>query len=360
VLHEVDLDAARLVRSAALGTHFAPTAVTATPDGRTAYVGAFDGVVRVVDLERFALRSAPAGHTLPIGHVSLSADGETVFTSGNDGWLRAHDLATGELRREHALIDPGATTSSGATIGTAARRAAVLRDGERVFAACLDGTLRIVDLLAGRDRPRPVVRERALTDVVASPAGDLLLVADQEGHIHRVDLVARRPDGALRAEASFVTALAFIDDATFVAGRDDGRLEVWRADATAPAQVLDGHPAQRITVLEAVPGRRLVVAATGEGAASCWDVAAGDRVWERPALHGRVVNGLAATGRLVASVSQDARLALTDVDTGALVDELDLSPSSDAPYDVAWLPGARGLVVSTGRGVVLRLELTGR
>lgn len=229
------------------------TAVAATADGTTAYVGTVDlGVSRwhLPDGRLQAGFASPPPIAMPAGAEHADAIGFVVLDPVGDGVLATIENrlivwdADGRLRRElpaaRGLV----------------RDLAWLRDGTIAFTAFYDVALHLVRASDGR--PLADVPLGAEGGAVAGTAdGRRLAVSTEAGRIGVVDLPGATPLRTLAAVGRSVRALAFAGARLLAAG-DDGRVDVWDVSA---ATLLRSIPV-------GVPVLRLAVAADGRTVAA--------------------------------------------------------------------------------------------
>jgi WD40 repeat protein len=137
-------------------------------DGRLLAGGGSDGTVRIWDLatgrERLSLRSDLCG----VGGLAFTVDSRAVIACSISGPSRIWDAASGEERR---------------LMGDALESSAVAYspDGGQFAAAARDGTIRVQDILTGREVGRFTGHSGMVAALAWSPDGRKLASASYDG-----------------------------------------------------------------------------------------------------------------------------------------------------------------------------------
>jgi len=215
-------------------------------------------IVDVEGKERITLRPGPED---AITSMAQSPDGTAVALALEEAWeIRVWDQASGRERpiisgHEEAILDICFTA-----------------DGERIFSASLDGTLRICPAIGGQAGP-PI-----------------------EGHTEPVNAIAASPDGAWIASAS-----------------DDGTVRLWNQETGAFERVLVdvGEPVYSVAF---DPEGRLLAYGHGEGEVDIHDLDTDERM-HMPAGHDHRVSSLAFSpdGMRLVTGSHDSTLGVSHV-----------------------------------------------
>jgi WD40 repeat protein len=120
--------------------HDRVAAVAVCPDGRHAFAGAFNGTLRLWDLQTGGLRLTFAGDRRGVRAVAVTPDGRVGLTGSLSGTLELWDLRTGQLLR---------------TLGgnrSAAAPLAISPDGHLILSASSDGTIDLWEVASARLR----------------------------------------------------------------------------------------------------------------------------------------------------------------------------------------------------------------
>jgi WD40 repeat protein len=344
---------------AALHGHAAAvTAIASLPGGTTLWSGDADGTLRRWDLD--ALDTAAARWSLPhtAYGVSVSADGRRAAVTGWGGWAAVFDVAAGTQDRRwdaHGESGVRATWSPGdsllATTGN-------------------DGLLRLWDMRpAGTDRagagpageagdqPPRLVREHALGTqslaAVFSPDGRWLAAPAQDGRLP-VWAVA---DGA---EAGVVEAGAAVSDAAWHPARPllaacshDGVVRVRDQALGRELARLEGHGPGALQAAFSPDGAHLA-AASASGRIVIWETAGWSRVREmRVTGGGQLAIAYSPDGSRLATCGADDHVHVWDPANGAHLLKI---PLAESPYDLAWTPDGKRLLVLPLDGTLRVLE----
>ncbi|PWR23443.1 AAA family ATPase [Zavarzinia compransoris] len=346
-----------------------PGAIAVSPDGRTAFVGSAEGLLRL-DLTRAAVAgvvTAAAG----LGPLAFSPEGDRLLTQGSDTPLTLRTLDGAEVARFEgmtkvatAAYSPGGDVVAGDfegriavwAPGGGAPRFTLQVEGDyiarlalprpdRAFAATGKGVIVAFDPQAGRELWRTPVLEGDEPRLAASADGRHVALAAYSAGLAVVDgetgaVVARRPDAVATGGLLFRRVggglLAFGRDAT-TWGAGNG----FELQATMPMGMLD------MTALALDEASGIAVALSHERGVEIWnldleqrllraDLGGTDGVWDR------VVTG----GRRAVAISRDGRLAVLDL-SGLLPETV-----IDHSTAVAFGAGAEyvGTAAATGDG----------
>jgi WD40 repeat protein len=156
------------------------------------------------------------------------------------------------------------------------------------------------------------------TWVAFTPAGDLVLSSGTDGMLRLWEWPDGRAAGVLAGHANSVSSVCVSADGRLaVSASEDATIRAWDLRAREEVRCYRGHRLGIRCVAVTPRGDRIVSGST-DGTVRAWDVR-GTQAFAHDA-HQNWVNGVAVTpdGRyaVTTSDSQDARLMLTDIDTG--------------------------------------------
>lgn len=173
--------------------------VAFSPDGQTIASGSSDETVRVWDLRTQKLKATLAGHTGRILTVAFSPDGSTLASGCRDGAIHLWDPATG--KHKISLI------------------------GNALFAEPPNLPRR------KDDPPNITARARsAVTSLVFSPDGKILVNGNREGTIHFWDMRTQQIKSTFSGHSG-LNSLAFsLDGHTLASGSSDGTILIWELE----------------------------------------------------------------------------------------------------------------------------------
>lgn len=294
------------------------------------------------------------GHTEPIGAVAISPDGRTIVSGSSDRTLKLWDVVSGrELR-----------TLSGHTSVIAA--VAFSPDGKAIVSASKDNTLKLWDFASGRELRTLKGHTHNVETVAFSGDGRTLVSGSPDDTIRLWDVATGRALRTIKTQ-SWVYAVALAPDGrTVLAGHSDRTLKLWDVASGLELRTLSSQwAASRSPLAFSRDGRSVVSVVspdkenlTKDRSLKRWDVASGRELGAR---QGDWVDfsTLALShdaGVVVAMAKKDLTLKLWDIGSGR--ERLTLSGSGfkdSADYSAfAFSPDGR-MVVATKKDRTLTL-----
>ncbi len=271
---------------------------------------------------------------------------------------------------------------------------ASFRDGRRIATAGFDRTVRIWDILLGREIERvPVQVGGPITSLAISTDGNLVAVGSVAQSIQVIDLhnpvkivanihtpgnailsIAFSPDGSRlvsgggdqRKSAAvsmwnvrtgtpvysrFVSMSTFsgvaysADGHSIAAGGSDGRIRIWDADSGREAHILQGHKQPVISVAFS-PDSRQLASGSYDNTARVWDIES-DQTMYTITGHTQAVGGVAFSpdGARLATAGYDNTVRIANAATGQHI--LTLKGHTDPVSAVCFTPDGRRLVTGS-------------
>jgi WD40 repeat protein len=242
-----------------------------------------------------ALRRVLTGHTKAVAAVAVAPDGSWLASGGDDWTVRIWDVVTG---RERATL-------KGHTAPVAA--VAVAPDGSWLASGGWDWTVRIWDAATGRER--------------ATLKGDTedgsWLASGWHWTVRIWDVVTRRERATLKGHTGTVAAVAVAPDGSWLAsGSRDSTVRIWDVATGRVRAVLAGHTSE-VAVVVVAPDSSWLASGDYDRTVRIWDAATG-RV--RAVLAGHTSEVIAVVvgpdGSWLASGSRDSTVRIWDVATG--------------------------------------------
>jgi WD40 repeat protein/serine/threonine protein kinase len=281
----------------------------------------------VWDLKNRMEVRAMTGHESWIWAIDISPDARfgvsgsgplNANESDRDTSVRLWDMSTGEMVRQ---FDGHTDTVHGLAFG---------RDGQAVFSASWDGTVRRWDLVTGdgqvmitheNDEGAPVrsysVTLNAAGNQALSTGGDSVYLWDSATG----DVILSFEENDSGANVNYA---AFSPDETLIATASaDGMVRLWDAASGELLQTFAGH-SSAVTGVAFSPDGAWVLSSSTDSTLRLWDVATGETIREFVGHNHQVFSPVfSADGRLVLSTSADLSIRLWDVHTGEEVRRMD-------------------------------------
>ncbi|MCL6501165.1 MAG: hypothetical protein K6T86_00680 [Pirellulales bacterium] len=230
--------------------------LAASPDGRLVAVVVGDAQIHLLAAVDGRLEGVLRGHAAGISQVRFSADGQVLYAAWLDGTVRVWSVESSrQLRR---LITPAPV------------RHLALVDETHIATSSGDGYVQYWALQ--QPASQRIARLSApATSLVVSPARSAL-VSGQDGRLRRLTLEDLRISTVARGEAGHLERVALWPDGSRAAFAPAvGRVEVASLDANEILQTLRLGQA-RVADLAVHPEGRRVVVATDDGALRLWQL----------------------------------------------------------------------------------------
>jgi WD40 repeat protein len=330
----------------------AVTAVAFSPDGMSlaaAYTEQDPGgragfVVSLCDFPAGRERASWVGHPGEVRGLAFAPDGQTLASAGRDGTAKLWDVAAGKERvtlRAPDEFEGLALAPDGRTLVTVA--------GGR----SRQGAVRLWDVAAGRERTGPWEPGCEVVAAAFAPDGRTLALACSD-HLVRLWQPDAEADAAvLGGHANEAWSVAFAPDGrTLASAGDDHTVKLWDP-ATRQARVtLRGHEAL-VSCVAFAPDGRLLASGGYDNTVRLWDPTSGEPRATVTGPTGAVrCLAFAPDGRTLASAGKDHAIQLSDVGTGRA--RLTLRGHTEDVRCLAFAPDGRTLAsASNDRTVCL-------
>jgi WD40 repeat protein/serine/threonine protein kinase len=208
------------IRPPSLPDRFGLCTAAFSPDGgRLAAAGFGRFSIVIWDAATGARVHVIQGHTWVIHQLSFSPDGRLLASAAHDGTVRVWDVMTGKEAICPALRHEAPATG-----------VAFSPDGQRLASASLDGTMRVWDAASGRPL---LVRSEATGGVwcvAFSPDGRRLAWGSADATVKLGDAATGQVIRTLRGHTGWVTSIAFSRDGRQIASASaDGSVKIWQA-----------------------------------------------------------------------------------------------------------------------------------
>lgn len=237
------------------------TSVRFSGNNREAVSTSDDRTVRTWDLTTGKNVLVLKGHQDSVSSAACSADGAFLASGSWDGTAKIWHLPDGSLVKTLRAQDEKITSVE--FVGAGA---------ERLVSAGFAGVVRMWDATSGR-----VIRELKghkdrITDLVVSPAGELMWTASADGTARLWNLNLGRQLKVLEVCEAGLRAVDLSPDGNFIAtGGNDGVLRIWSGETSKCLRDFQGH-VREITANSFSSSGRFVVSSSVEGSVMMWEL----------------------------------------------------------------------------------------
>jgi WD40 repeat protein len=270
-----------------------------SPDGKILALGGDDGVIRLVNLETFAVMQGMQAHVGRVSDLDFTPDGSILLSSGRDGIARTWRVTTGELVKDLLKI-PNRSLNSGRINPLRPDRYSLFGDyNGQLYAKDLKRDKLITDAKFHEGAVTVAYQPNGKGTFFSAGADGLLKIRLPEGQ----RVVRKAHDGRIfEADYDLTGTMAY------TAGYDR-KIKIWDTkngfSSETPLQVMEGHLKY---VLAASMSRKdkVLVSGGGDKAVSVWSVDSG-KLRARLVGHTKDVEAVTITpdNRFVISTSED-------------------------------------------------------
>jgi WD40 repeat protein len=242
-------------------------AIAFSPDGKFLATGGADSGVRIWDVKTGVRTFFLFAHTNPVTSMAWTPDSTVLATGSADQTVRIWRIQTTVGSGSLAATLPGDTSTVSALAFTP--------DGTDLVSGSLDSSVRL--WLATPDEQLRLLGSAPGEAIGARWAGNTIAAAWSSGVVKLWDAQTRQRTQVFTSGGIGYTQLALSRDGTTLAvGRNDGGVDVWRNDASAPA--VTPLPS-RVTSVALTSRGDSAAAADAQGEVEVWSPRTGAVRW---------------------------------------------------------------------------------
>jgi WD40 repeat protein len=226
-------------------------------DGQRLAVALHDGTVRVLGSNGNGSIQILRGHVGPVLGVDINTDGSQVVSAGQDGTIRLWDPGAGKDRTLYRGSEPENSVRFSP-------------DGSLILAVGSDGWMRLWNSRTMTLARRQPVSTRELLAAAFSPDGREYAVSGKDGVIRVWTVVGGPPLAEIAGQLSRVLDLGFGTADRLVSAGADGTARIWNVQHTQ-SWIEPGQP----KAVDFSPDGRYLAAVGADGAVRVTDAATG-------------------------------------------------------------------------------------
>ena len=274
--------------------------------------GASSSLVTAIDRAQYWRQTLPRHrHLATINTGALSPDGQRLLTASEDATVRVWDVVTG---RELLLLTGHDNRVNAAVFSS---------DGRHIASASRDKTIRIWDAISGQEMLRLEGHLDGVKTVAYSPDATQLVSAALDGTSRIWDAASGRELLVLQGHEGIVNSAAYSPDGQYIVTTGlDQTIRIWDAHDGSKLLQLKGHGSS-VNMAAYSPDGASIVSASADGSARIWDASSGE---ERLQLRGHEGDVWAVAyspdGAHIVTAGADVTVRVWNAQTGAEVNQL--------------------------------------
>jgi len=300
--------------------HIGVNSVVFNPDGKTIVSGAFDGTVKLWDVNTGREIRTFRGHSEGVNSVAFSPDGKTIVSGSTDETVKLWNVATGREIRTFRGHSGGVNS------------VAFTPDGKTIVSGAYDSTVKLWDVNTGREIRTFRGHSEGVNSVAFSPDGKTIVSGSTDETVKLWNVATGKEIRTLSGHSELVGTVAFSPDGkTIVSGSGciertmdlytgklvpTGMVKLWDVATGKELRTFSGH-SDAVWSVAFSPDSKTIVSGSRDKTVKLWDAATGREI--RTILgHFFTVYSVAFNydGKTVVSGSWDGTIRLWDVITG--------------------------------------------